>query len=435
MNPKDKILFFHIMKTGGTTLTLLLDKQFNVSQLCPARHWYEMDVLSSEEVNNYTVFRGHFNFSQTEKLVSPPLIITALRNPVDRVISEYLHWRRAPEGFLKRNPAYGNVFHLAKKLTLAEFIGRDDESGFFINNRQAYQLALPNSMPRASTELTPQQVLEKAKENLEKFSIVGTMDEMQKTAELLCYRFNWMPPASLPNVRASIKDAVSDVSPELQKELEERNSLDLQLYEYASARIKTQHEAMLKELRVALLSTVDNLQTDIHQALHARYEKAYKADHPNLLNELELTFDQAICGGGWYERQFDLHNKLTWRWTGPGPVSTLDLPLADDQDLRISVNILKVADSDLLKNMKIRVNDISLPIAISGTPESQICAFDAPVSVLQRSPGRTRISIEIDKTVKIPDRYPDSYINAGLAVGGIKVIPLKSSPPLFGKSI
>jgi hypothetical protein len=287
-------------------------------------------------------------------------------------------------------------------------------------------------MPRASTELTPQQVLGKAKENLDKFSIVGTIEEMQKTAELLCSQLNWIPSAALPNIRASTKDAFLDVPPALRKELEERNSLELELYEYAIGRIKTQHESMLKELGVRFSSSSENLQADIYKALHVRYEKAYKSDHPNLLSELELTFDQAICGDGWYERQFDPHNKLTWRWTGPGSVSTLDLPLTDDQDLRVSVNILKVADSDLLKNMKIRLNDISLPVAISETPESKLCVFDAPASALRRSPGRTRISIEIEKTVRIPDRYPDSHIYAGLAISGVKVAPLKSSSPLLG---
>lgn len=432
MNPNEKIFFFHIMKTGGTTLTLMLDKHFNVSQLCPARHWYEMDLLSSDELNSYTVFRGHFNYSQVFKFVQSSIVISVLRNPVDRVISEYIHWRRAPAGFLKRNPAYGNVFHLAKKLTLPEFVRQEDESGFFINNRHAYQLALPNSMPRSSTELTSQQVFDKARENLEKFTIVGTMDEMQKTAELLCYQFNWMPPAALPHVRASAREANSDISPELQRELEERNYLDLMLYDYAKRRIKTQHESMLKELGVTPSSTFETLQADIYNALHARYDRAYKADHPNSLSEVELTFDQAIFGDGWYERQFDPHNNLTWRWTGPSTVSTLDLPLADDRDLRISVRILKVADAALLKNLIVRVNGISLPVEIFGNTESRFCVVEVPVNILRSSPGRTRISIETEKTIKIPDRYPDSYIYAGLAVSGIKVAPLIASLPLLG---
>jgi hypothetical protein len=123
---------------------------------------------------------------------------------------------------------------------------------------------------------------------------------------------------------------------------------------------------------------------------------------------------------------------LTWRWTGPSTVSTLDLPLADDRDLRISVRILKVADTALLKNLKVRVNGISMPVEIFENPVSRLCVVEVPVNVLRSSPGRTRISIETEKTIKISDRYPDSYIYAGLAVSGIKVAPLIAPLSLLG---
>ncbi len=143
------------MKTGGTTLTLLLDKQFDIEQICPARHWYELDLIKTNEIKKYIIFRGHFNLSQLYLFDEFPFAITVIRNPVDRVISEYNHWRRAPDAFAIHHPAYAEISRLAKKLSIQEFIKYEVESGFFISNRQTYQLALLHSMPRPTVGLDP----------------------------------------------------------------------------------------------------------------------------------------------------------------------------------------------------------------------------------------------------------------------------------------
>lgn len=425
MIPLEKrIFFFHIMKTGGTTLSSLLDKQFDTSQICPARHWYELEKIPLDELLKYKIFRGHFNFAQLSSFPEFPFAVTLIRNPIDRVISEYLHWQDAPEQFLNWHPEYGKILHLAKKLPILEFIRNEDETGFFVNNRQTYQLAISHSMPRVPVKMSPGDLLDGARENLAKFQLVGTIETIEKMVDVLCFHFGWMPSSIIPTTRARDKVSRIDMSSELRDELAERNSLDLKLYEYANELINVQYETMINDLGVGKLPNSGASHEVVQKTLFNRYETAYKLKHPQLLSEYSLSFEQAFDGDGWLARQYDRKQKITWRWSGPGTISILDLPLSDHRNLRISFDVIKVSDANLLKTMVIKVNDTSLQYEVKTNANTQTCIFDVPINVLKRSSGRARISIEVEKTVKVPDRYPHTYMNVGLAISAFHVIPL-----------
>lgn len=424
MNPNEKIFFFHIMKTGGTTLTLMLDKQYAVSQICPARQWHQIERLSPDELRKYKVFRGHFNIENLHAMPEIPFSITLIRNPVERVVSEYYQWRYGAP-VLKPNP-YHAISQLAQSCSLIEFARREAESGFFINNRQTYQLALPRSMPSPLVVLTPDQVIEKAKENLEKFSLVGTTNLISRVIQILCFHFGWMPPMQVPNLRLREEKAGDEISASVREELSELNRLDFLLYEQATELLRLHYDKVVNELANSDVahSTFDHGM--MQDQLRQHYESLYKIRHTVLSKELLLGFDQAIDGDGWYVRESDSEQKLTWRWSGPGTVSILDLPLDSSQNLRIAFDIVKVADPAILKTMRIRVNGVPLPYMLNEINTGvQTCSFDVPVDTLRKLLGRTRVSIDVDKTIKVADGIPrsQSFIFVGIAVAEFRVAP------------
>lgn len=415
------ILFFHIMKTGGTTFTAFIDNQFDFKQICPARHWYEFDALLPEDLERYRLFRGHFNLRQVFAFQEFPYTLTILRNPVDRVISEYFHWKRAPATFALHNPQYALADKSAKSLSLDEFIERDSESGFYINNRQAYQLALPDSMPRVGTDLSEDDVLSQAKKNIDKFSLTGTTDTVNQMAQILSFHFGWFPPKGLPTLRSMKSEQREIVSLQTRQRILVKNQLDAALFDYATEKIEAQYKDFLDNIQVA--SKGD--QEAVYSRLLKKYNDRYLLRHPRTYSRYWFGFEAALDGDGWHQRQGEGEaDAITWRWTGPGPESVLDLPLAHHQDLEVSFEILKAATPDLYKSLKIRVNDISLPYRLEKADGRIICFIDIPVSVLKRSPGQARFCFSLSHTVQIPDRYPDSVIQAGIALTGIHIRPL-----------
>ncbi len=143
----------------------------------------------------------------------------------------------------------------------------------------------------------------------------------------------------------------------LRDELTERNRLDFQLYNYAQERIKILHNKIARDIGMISENTTGQNYGAMYNALQLNYETSYKSRHPEMADEYKLDFARAIDGDGWHERQYDPKKHLTWRWTGPGNISTLDLPLVDSHDLRISFDILNVADPSLLNSMVVRVTE------------------------------------------------------------------------------
>jgi hypothetical protein len=92
---KSKIVFLHIPKTGGTTLTALLEKTVGKDALCPER-FNSLPLRQAGYLASYSVFSGHFDRLSVRVIPGPTKVITVLRRPRDRIISTYRFWRAHP---------------------------------------------------------------------------------------------------------------------------------------------------------------------------------------------------------------------------------------------------------------------------------------------------------------------------------------------------
>ncbi len=87
-----RVAFLHIPKTGGTALHRFLTGQFREDEICPERSNL-LGACGSESLARYRLFSGHFDRMTVDRLPTPIVKITLLRNPRDRIISLYRFWR------------------------------------------------------------------------------------------------------------------------------------------------------------------------------------------------------------------------------------------------------------------------------------------------------------------------------------------------------
>jgi len=84
------LYFFHIPKTGGTSVLSILEKHYSRSEICPAQLEPEFEKIPTTQLGKYKFFAGHF-WSLKNRNIEPVNMFTILRNPYHRAISMYYH--------------------------------------------------------------------------------------------------------------------------------------------------------------------------------------------------------------------------------------------------------------------------------------------------------------------------------------------------------
>jgi len=167
------------------------------------------------------LIRGHFDMSLSKHLPSNTQFFTLLRDPVERAISHFYHYRRATT-----DP----IHPLAMRSTLIEWVSA---SGVVeMDNGQTRRLAGEMNVPCGRVTL---QMLDRAKANLAKnFAVIGLTERFDESLILLHRQFGW----PLQRVRdlniGENRPQRTDLSKETRKILDDCNHFDLDLYQFAS---------------------------------------------------------------------------------------------------------------------------------------------------------------------------------------------------------
>jgi hypothetical protein len=168
------------------------------------------------------LIRGHFDLSIGRLLPADTRFFTLLRDPVERAISHYYHYRRKTA-----DPVHA----LAMQSTLAEWVSA---CGLVeMDNGQTRRLAGEMSLPCG--QVTPQ-LLERAKRNLAgRFAVVGLTERFEESLILLHRAFGW------PLYRIDSRNVGSDrppragVNEETLEVIRKHNRFDLELYRFGAA--------------------------------------------------------------------------------------------------------------------------------------------------------------------------------------------------------
>jgi hypothetical protein len=240
-DPDCLIAFLHVPKTAGTTLSSILSREYAPDEcyeiMMRGMAWIppRPTILRRPLISLSKVFRlrtavrtqrrlrlvhGHFDLSIAKHLPADTRFFTLLRDPVERAISHYYHYRRR---------AIDRLHPLAMRSTLKEWVGG---CGLVeMDNGQTRRLAGEMNLPCG--RLTPA-MLERAISRLARFAVVGLTERFDESLMLLRRAFGWrVRPASAQNVGENRPPRI-DVSEEALETIERCNRFDRELYRFAS---------------------------------------------------------------------------------------------------------------------------------------------------------------------------------------------------------
>lgn len=225
------VLFLHIPKAGGQTLGEFVfthtraetaaENDVLVSGVAYLNYGFlkEQPLAVPEHVlallrrRDLRAVIGHFWFGLHEHVARPSVYVTALRDPVERVVSLYYYTRLQDSS-----------------LSLDAFVAEPPFRE--VDNDQTRRIA--GEDPEIG-ECTPA-LLEKAKENLRNhFAVAGTIERLPDTLTLLRRRLGWSGDVEVQarNVNAD-RPPLSSLPRSTVEAIRKRSELDVELWRYAS---------------------------------------------------------------------------------------------------------------------------------------------------------------------------------------------------------
>jgi hypothetical protein len=223
------VLFLHIPKAGGQTLGEIVYSQARdeaapddgVLKAGVAYLTYGFlkerplevpgHVLPLLRREDLRAVIGHFWFGLHEHVARPAVYVTALRDPIERVLSLYYYTR------------------LHDSISLDAFIA--DPPFREVDNDQTRRIA---GVDPEIGGCTPA-MLHRAKENLRRFAVAGTIERLDEMLLLLQRRLGWQRPVvAYPRNVNPDRPATSSLPRATIEAIRERNELDFELWRYAS---------------------------------------------------------------------------------------------------------------------------------------------------------------------------------------------------------
>lgn len=239
--------FFHIPKTAGSTLRVILASKLAKEEICPPYYIEGMLQLPRDQVRNYRLFWGHHYNMMFHVLPFQVQTFAFIRDPIERSLSHYQQIRRAPTHYFHEKVKQQGSF--------LAFL-QDPETQPMVANFQArsllwdanpYELAArftSDQIQRRSMErwlethmlehLSPGEMLAGAKQRLDSFAYVGITEEFEGCLKRMFHRFGWgeMPVIARQNV-SETRVRQHDLCREELRLLDELTAVDRELYDHA----------------------------------------------------------------------------------------------------------------------------------------------------------------------------------------------------------
>lgn len=397
LQPEDQLYFLHIQKTAGTTFRSIVDSYFPDEQICPAYFWDEFFQIPEDLRQTYRLYRGHFSYNLHFHLARFPVIITMLRHPLERVISNMRHIARYPEHL------YHEYYKSSDLLTFVVDLHGASE----MRNLQTRMIAPPFDKDveiHSYWDATPDD-LERALERLEELEFCGITERFADSISLLTYTLGWRPVTQIDSLNTAPETSKKTQMP--QKVIDaiiELNEKDFVLYQRAQKLFDIRYNQMLFEL------------------LDAHYLSVFNAPAPAPSPSISVDISKPMSGDNWHV--YEQYEQNGYRWTGPKTTSTLDLILQQGISYNVELQVLMGITEDVLSSLKLAVNQHPIPLDFERSEQGLIFRGVIPASYLGTEFRVTRFILHVVKTQKPVElgMNRDSR-ELGVAISAIRLTP------------
>lgn len=222
------LIYLHISKTAGTTMLHYLERQCKTFHL---KSWWVSDWVIPEDTE---CLFSHCPYGEPDKHhPGEHQYITFLRDPVDRVISRYYHILHEFSAALHSKYMSYSIEEIvkAKKFSLFE----NGMVRILSGRKDIGDLAPQSAVTRDD--------LERAKENISKFTAVGFVEtfnpDLVRIAKIFGWtdlRYNWYRKGQHPPIKAFSADTIDAIK--------EQNKFDLELVEFVRTEIASKNSCL-----------------------------------------------------------------------------------------------------------------------------------------------------------------------------------------------
>jgi hypothetical protein len=209
-----RLIFLHVPKTAGTSITTYLRQQFAERDAMPQlqanfhrSHPIWPLVARRHQLLGVGMHLDHDRVAAMQRGLShepAPFLFTVLREPRDRLFSRYKEWRATPDEHMQAaEDRVKEAILTARGQSFSEFLRSENPVvKSTLDNVQARLLAGLN----ISRKLSDEELLERARHNLASYDLVGTTALCDETIAVLADAFGWPQPVEgTPRVHVSAR--------------------------------------------------------------------------------------------------------------------------------------------------------------------------------------------------------------------------------------
>lgn len=226
------LIFLHIPKTGGSTLTPVLDWNYKqqTHKISLHRNIQTFIDLPDEEKRQYQALIGQVFYGIHRHIPENCEYISILRHPIKRLVSQY-HYLNV------RKQKLGEPL---TDMSIEEFL----ESEPFQAYSQLNLIAGGDSIEEALKRPLPPDAMERAKANIEAhFPVLGLVEQYDESLLLMKRHFGWTRAFyARINVNQG-RRTFDDFPAETRRTIERACEPELELFEYAQHRLQSQLDA------------------------------------------------------------------------------------------------------------------------------------------------------------------------------------------------
>lgn len=452
------LYFLHIPKTAGTSVRYWLHELFSFDDWLPCHTVEEVDRMDPAAVKQAPFLSGHFGWNILERIDTSRPVITWLRDPVKRLISNYVFNRTCFDelvqiAIVNQRSDWVEYYEAARKMSLVELIRSDFHLGFNDNLQTRY---LAGIYPQTDQPvMIDDSILATAKQRLSQLDFVGICEWMSASIDLLCYQLcaPYRPLTMQFNSSgADGKQSRLELTEAEQQALQQSEQFDVQLYQFGQKlfnqrfetfwQVFTRANAFFKQgipdfpdvppQRQQWLKAYDRISPKVlvQRLINRRFQK--QSTKQPVQTTGSLDFRGPVYGTGWHPR-FEFHGQYL-RWSGPGCQSTIFLPLQSGHDYRVEFVMRVVANYKYIESLRIKINGIRLkhefnvrPIE-TGVPRAVDFVVEIPRQLVQTDGPWTEIEFTVDGPLTIADSVPPSLVS--FATDGFRYTALPQNQTL-----